>query len=54
MPSRSMKEHRMWEWAKHNPEAAQAKGLDPAVARDFVAADKGRDLSKLPEKVHHP
>ena len=51
MPSRSLKEHRMWEWAKHNPEQARREGLNPAVARDFVAADTGRDLSKLPEKV---
>ena len=51
MPSRSMKEHRFWEWVDHNPEAARKKGVKPAVAREFVEADKGRDLSKLPMRV---
>ncbi len=51
MPSRSMKEHRTMEAAEHNPEFAAKMGIPQHVAADFVAADKGRDLSKLPEKV---
>lgn len=51
MPSRSMREHRFWEMVKHDPGMAAEKGIKPGVAEEFVAADKGRDLSHLPEKV---
>lgn len=51
MPSRSMKEHRFWEMIDHNPAMAVQKGIKPGVAREFVQADKGRDLSKLPTRV---
>jgi hypothetical protein len=51
MPSRSQKEARTMRAAKHNPEFAAKMGIPQHVAADFVAADKGRDLSKLPEKV---
>jgi hypothetical protein len=53
MPSRSMKEHRFWEWVEHNPEAAKREGVQakPSVAHEFVQADKGHDLSKLPTRV---
>lgn len=51
MPSRSMKEHRFWEMVKHTPGMAAAKGIKPGVADEFIAADKGKDLSKLPQRV---
>lgn len=53
MPSRSQKEARTMQAAKHNPEFARKMGIPQDVAAEFVAADKGRDLSKLPVKVKH-
>lgn len=37
--------------AKHNPEFAAKMGIPQHVAAEFVAADKGRDISKLPMRV---
>jgi hypothetical protein len=37
--------------AKHNPAFARKMGIPQGVAAEFVAADKGRDLSKLPVRV---
>lgn len=51
MPSRSMREHRFWEWAKAHPEEARSKGVKPEVAREFVQADTHEALKSLPEKV---
>lgn len=51
MPSRSMKQHRLMEAVAHNPAFAAKVGIDPKVGKDYSAADKGRDLAKLPEKV---
>lgn len=36
--------------AAHNPEFAKKAGVPQSVAKDFNAADKGVDKSKLPEK----
>lgn len=35
----------------HNPEFAAKVGIPQRVGEDYAAADKGRDLSKLPDKV---
>lgn len=51
MPSRSMKEHRFWEWAEHNPEQARREGVKPEVAHEFVQADTHEALQGLPQKV---
>lgn len=51
MPSRSMKEHRFMEAAKHNPDFARRAGIKQSVAREFVAADKVAGTAHLPEKV---
>lgn len=51
MPSRSQKEARTMQAAKHDPAFAAKMGIPQSVAADFVAADKGRDLSKLPVRV---
>lgn len=51
MPSRSLKQHRLMEAVKHNPEFARKVGIPQSVGADFAAADKGRDLKGLPEKV---
>lgn len=52
MPSRSMKEHRFWEWAQGHPEQARKEGVKPEVASEFIAADTHEALKGLPEKVH--
>lgn len=49
MPSVSRRQHNFFEWIKHDPEAASKTGVSHAVASEFVAADKGRSLAKLPE-----
>lgn len=49
MPSQSQAQHRMMEAAAHNPSTAAKLGISPKVAKEFVAADKGRDIGKLPQ-----
>jgi hypothetical protein len=34
-----------------DPEIAKQTGVSQKVAKEFVAADKGRKIGKLPEKV---
>lgn len=40
MPSRSLKQHRTMQAAKHNPAFAKKIGIPQKVAADFTAADK--------------
>jgi len=42
MPSKSPAQHRLMEAAKHNPAFAKKVGVPQSVAREFVAADKGK------------
>jgi hypothetical protein len=51
MPSTSAAQHRFMEMVAHNPAAAKRLGVSQKVGQDFAAADKGRDLSKLPQHV---
>ena len=53
MPSTSRSQHNLAEFVEHDPEVARRAGIkmSPSVAREFVQADKGRDLKKLPNKV---
>lgn len=51
MPSRSLKEHRFWEYIKHTPGAAAEHGIKPGVAEEFVSADKAAGTAHLPERV---
>jgi hypothetical protein len=46
-----MKQHRLMEAVKHNPEFAAKVGIPQKVGEDYAAADKERDLSTLPDKV---
>lgn len=39
------------EAVKHNPKFARKVGIPQTVGADYAAADKGRDLSKLPFHV---
>lgn len=45
MPSKSWKQHQLMEAAAHDPVFAKAHGIDPAVAADYVAADKKAGLT---------
>lgn len=51
MPSRSQKQARLMQAVAHNPAFAKKVGIPQAVGTDYAAADKGRDLSKLPQRV---
>lgn len=51
MPSKSQAEAHTMQAAAHNPKFAAKVGISQEVAREFVKADKGRDLSKLPKRV---
>lgn len=48
MPSVSRRQHNLFEMIAHDPGAAKRTGISASVAKEFVAADKGSDLSKLP------
>lgn len=43
MPSKSAKQHRFMEAAAHNPKFAKKAGIPVSVAKEFVAADAGKD-----------
>ncbi|HYM32314.1 MAG TPA: hypothetical protein VEU47_13495 [Candidatus Cybelea sp.] len=53
MPSESRAQHNLVEFVDHDPTGARRAGIrmPQSVAHEFVAADKGRDLKKLPKKV---
>lgn len=51
MPSKSKKQHAFMEMVAHDPKAAARVGVPQSVGQDFVAADKGKSLKKLPERV---
>lgn len=54
MPSVSRAQHNLFAMVAHDPEAAARLGISHKVARDFVDADKGRNLKKLPKHVRKP
>ena len=49
--SKSQSQARMMAGAAHNPKFAKKVGVAPKVAKEFNKADKGKDISKLPNKV---
>lgn len=51
MPSVSQRQHAFFEWIANDPAAAGKTGVARSVASDFVTADKGRDLKRLPDRV---
>lgn len=53
MPSTSKRQHNFMEMIAHDPAAAKRVGVKQSVGKDYVAADKGSDLSKLPDRVQH-
>lgn len=44
MPPVSEKQRRLFRWAAAHPGAAKERGIKPAVAKEFNAADKGGHL----------
>lgn len=53
MPSVSKKQHNFMEMIAHDPSAAKRVGVKQSVGKDYVAADKGKNLKNLPERVQH-
>lgn len=51
MPSVSRAQSRFFHWSESHP---GAKGAAPlTVAKEFIAADHGKSLKSLPERVPH-
>lgn len=50
-PSKSLAQNRLMHAVASDPSKGKALGLSAKVARDFVAADKGRKIGKLPQHV---
>jgi len=50
MPSASKAQHNFMEAVAHSPAFAKKSGVAQSVGQDFVAADKGRDIAKLPKR----
>lgn len=51
MPTKSRAQHNYMEMIAHDPKAAKRTGVSQSVAKEFVEADKGRDLKKLAKHV---
>jgi hypothetical protein len=49
MPSTSLAQHRFMEMIAHGGKPSGGDGPSASVAKDFVAADKGKNLKRLPE-----
>jgi hypothetical protein len=54
MPSSSKKQHNLMALVAHDPAAAKRLNISQKTGKDFLAADKGRDLSKLPLRKGAP
>jgi hypothetical protein len=50
MPSKSQAQARTMAAAAHNPSFARKVGIPQTVAKEFNAADTGRNLKKLPKR----
>lgn len=51
MPSKSKAQHNLMEMVAHDVKAAQRVGIPQGVGKDFVTADKGHNLKRLPSRV---
>jgi hypothetical protein len=51
MASVSRKQNRLMHAVAEDPAVAKKTGVSQKVAKEFVAADTGRKIGKLPEKV---
>ncbi len=50
MPSKSQAQNRLMHAAATSPAVAKKTGVPVKVAKEFVAADKGRKIGNLPNK----
>ena len=50
MPSKSPAQHRLMQAAAHNPKFAAKAGVPVKVAKEFVAADKSKGVTKPSDK----
>ena len=50
MPTKSKAQHRFMEAIAHSPKFAKKVGVPQSVGKDFAAADKGRNIKRLPER----
>ena len=46
MPSKSPAQHKLMAAVAHNPKFAAKVGIPVSVGKDFVAADKGKQVAK--------
>lgn len=51
MPSKSRKQNRMMHAVANNPKLGQRLGVPRKVAKEYVKADEGRKIKKLPLHV---
>lgn len=51
MPSTSRRQHNLMEMIAHGGKPRGRNGPSVKVAKEFVAADKGRNLKALPDRV---
>lgn len=51
MPSVSQAQNRYWHWVDEDPHAPAKK---KAVAKEFLSADHGRKIGKLPQRKAAP
>jgi hypothetical protein len=51
MPSKSKAQNRLMHAVAEDPAVAKKTGVSQKVAKEFVAADTGRKIGKLPNKV---
>jgi hypothetical protein len=51
MSSKSKAQHNFMEMIAHDAKAAHRVGVPQGVGKDFVAADTGKKMSRLPMKV---
>ena len=47
MPSKSQAQHNLMEMVAHDPKAAKRVGIPQSVGKDYVAADKGKQLGEM-------
>lgn len=51
MPSKSQAQHNLMEAVAHNPKVAKKTGIVQGVAKEFVEADAGQSVKRVPKKA---
>ncbi len=50
MPSKSQAQHNLMAMVAHDPEAAKRLGIPQSVGKEYIEADKGKNLAKALRK----